>query len=402
MLTIGLMKNTVQNYAWGSTSAIQELLGQPRTDHDPEAELWMGAHPKGPSRVKYQDRWLSLADLIDAHPQDILGKQVAEKFNNQLPYLFKVLAAAKPLSIQAHPELEQARKGFESENKKEIPLDAAVRNYKDPNHKPECICALSNFWALYGFRDIADILMLLGKICPIGLGKELQQLNNRQNSNGLKAFFTNLMTMGNEQKKQVADEATRYAQRYQEADPAFQWTVRLAAEYPGDVGLLAPCFLNLIQLKPGQALFLPAGELHAYLEGTGIELMANSDNVLRGGLTPKHIDVPELLRVLNFKPRTIEVLQPAPGDSMEKLYPSFAEEFVLSVISIANGENYQKSNLHSAEILLCIDGEANLTGSKGTRIQVKKGDSAFIAAATGSYSINGEAVFYKAAVPIQS
>ena len=399
MLTIGLMKNTVQNYAWGSTSAIQKLLGQPSAVNEPAAELWMGAHPKAPSRVKYQDRWLSLADLIALHPQDILGKRVAEKFNNQLPYLFKVLAAARPLSIQAHPDLEQARKGFETENKKGVPLDAAHRNYKDANHKPECICALSNFWALYGFRDIADILMLLDKICPKGLNKELQQLNKINNTGGLKAFFTELMTMGNDQKKQVTAEATRYAQRYQEEDPAFQWTVRLAAEYPGDVGLLAPCFLNLIQLKPGQALFLPAGELHAYLEGTGIELMANSDNVLRGGLTPKHIDVPELLKVLNFTPRRIDILQPTPGDGMEKKYTGFAEEFELSVISIAGDDNYRNSNLFSAEILLCIEGEANLKDSGENRIQMKKGDSAVIAAATGSYSISGKAVFYKAAVP---
>ena len=399
MLTIGLMKNTVQNYAWGSTSAIQELLGQPSAVNEPAAELWMGAHPKAPSRVKYQDRWLSLADLIALHPQDILGKRVAEKFNNQLPYLFKVLAAARPLSIQAHPDLEQARKGFETENKKGVPLNAAHRNYKDANHKPECICALSNFWALYGFRDIADILMLLDKICPKGLNKELQQLNKINNTGGLKAFFTELMTMGNDQKKQVTAEATRYAQRYQEEDPAFQWTVRLAAEYPGDVGLLAPCFLNLIQLKPGQALFLPAGELHAYLEGTGIELMANSDNVLRGGLTPKHIDVPELLKVLNFTPRRIDILQPTPGDGMEKKYTGFAEEFELSVISIAGDDNYRNSNLFSAEILLCIEGEANLKDSGENRIQMKKGDSAVIAAVTGSYSISGKAVFYKAAVP---
>ena len=399
MLTTGLLKNTVQNYAWGSTSAIQELLGQPCIEAEPAAELWMGAHPKAPSRVKYQDRWISLADLITLHPQDILGKPVAEKFNNQLPYLFKVLAAAKPLSIQAHPELEQARKGFESENKKGIPLDASHRNYRDANHKPECICALSNFWALYGFRDIADILMLLGKICPIGLGEELQKLNKLMNSNGLKAFFTELMTMGNDQKKQVTDEATRYAQRYQKEDPAFQWTVRLAAEYPGDVGLLAPCFLNLIQLKPGQALFLPAGELHAYLEGTGVELMANSDNVLRGGLTPKHIDVPELLKVLNFTPRRIEILEPTSGGRVEKLYAGFAEEFVLSVISIAGGDNYRNSNIHSTEILLCTEGEANLRDSSENSFQIKKGDSAVIAAVTGSYSIVGKAVLYKAAVP---
>jgi mannose-6-phosphate isomerase len=400
MLTIGLMKNTVQHYAWGSTSAIQKLLGQTESDHEAAAELWMGAHPKAPSRVKYQGQWLSLADLIARYPQDILGKQIAKKFDNRLPYLFKVLAAARPLSIQAHPELAKARKGFESENNKGIPLEAAHRNYKDANHKPECICALSSFWALYGFRDIADILLLMGKICPVGLRRELEQLKEHPDNGGLRVFFTKLMTMTAEQKKRVIAEATHLTQRYLEEDPAFQWTARLGAEYPGDIGLLAPCFLNLIQLIPGQALFLPAGELHAYLEGTGIELMANSDNVLRGGLTTKHIDVPELLSVLNFIPRRIEILQAMPEDGMEKFYTSLAEEFVLSTISIAGDDDYRKSNVQSAEILLCIEGEANLEDSSKNSIPVKKGDSAVISAAAGSYSINGDAVFYKAAVPV--
>ena len=398
MLTIGLMKNTVQNYAWGSTSAIQKLLGQTASDHEPAAELWMGAHPKAPSRVKYQGQWLPLDDLIARYPQDILGKQIAKKFDERLPYLLKVLAAASPLSIQAHPELTQARKGFESENIKGVPLEAAHRNYKDANHKPECICALSSFWALYGFRSIADILLLMGKICPVGLRSELEQLKKYSDSGGLKEFFTKLMTMETEQKKRVIAEATHLTQRYLEEGPAFEWTARLATEYPGDIGLLSPCFLNLIQLKPGQALFLPAGELHAYLEGTGIELMANSDNVLRGGLTPKHIDVPELLSVLNFIPRRIEILQAMPEDGMEKFYTSLAEEFVLSAISIAGDDDYRKSTVQSAEILLCIEGEANLEDSNKNRIQIKKGDSVFISAAAGSYSINGDAVFYKAAV----
>ena len=401
MLTIGLMKNTVQKYAWGSTSAIQELLGQTNSVPEPAAELWMGAHPKAPSRVQYKGRWVSLADLISGHPQDILGKQIAKKFNNQLPYLFKVLAAARPLSIQAHPGLEQARKGFDIENNKGVAPDAAHRNYKDANHKPECICALSSFWALYGFRDIAEILALMGKICPVGLSSELEQLQNHPDPGGLKFFFTQLMTMKTGQKKQVINEAIHHSKRLLEKNPAFQWTARLAAEYPADIGLLAPLFLNLIRLKPGQALFLPAGELHAYLEGTGIELMANSDNVLRGGLTSKHIDVPELLKVLNFAPRPVEILRAIPKDGMEKIYPSLAQEFVLSAITIDGGNVYRKSNIQSAEILLCIDGKAYLEdSSRKDCIQVKKGDSAIISAASGSYSIHGDAVFYKAAVPV--
>ena len=401
MPTIGLLKNTVQKYAWGSTSAIQELLGEKNFSREPVAELWMGAHPKAPSLVNLDGQWTALNDLIAQNPQAILGNQVAKKFHNQLPYLFKVLAAAKPLSIQANPGLDQANKGFEIENNQGIPINAAHRNYKDANHKPECICALSSFWALYGFRSIADILSLVGKICPIGLSSELDRLKNHADPSGLKVFFSKLMSLEAKRKIQVIDEATQNAKQRLAQDPAFHWTAKLAVEYPLDIGLLSPLFLNLIELKPGQALFLPAGELHAYLDGTGIELMANSDNVLRGGLTTKHIDVPELLKVLNFSPRRIEILDQRQLDKTEKIYVSFAEEFVLSVLTISGNDVYQKSNIHSAEILLCTEGEAHLEDSGSNHIfHIKRGDAAIIFATAKSYILKGDAVFYKAAVPV--
>ncbi len=401
MLTIGLLKNTLQKYAWGSTTAIQELLGEKDFTNEPVAELWMGAHPKSPSLVNYKGQWISLADLIAKYPQAILGNQVAKKFHNQLPYLFKVLAAAKPLSIQAHPGLDLAKKGFENENKMGIPINAANRNYKDDNHKPECICALSSFWALYGFRSTIEILSLMNKICPIALKAELDRLKIHSDSSGLKQFFTDLMSMDTEQKKRVIDEAMQNAKPRSDENPAFYWMTKLAIEYPLDIGILSPLFLNLIKLEPGQALFLPAGELHAYLEGLGIELMANSDNVLRGGLTPKHIDVPELVKVLNFKPRQIEILQPMKKDKIERRYTSFAEEFVLSVISISDGEVYRNAKLRSIEILLCTEGEAHLEDSVSNRIlHIKRGDSAVISAAAKSYTLKGDAVFFKAAVPV--
>ena len=401
MLTIGLLKNTLQKYAWGSTTAIQELLGEKDFTHEPVAELWMGAHPRSPSLVNYKGQWISLADLIAKYPQDILGNQVAKKFHNQLPYLFKVLAAAKPLSIQAHPGLDLAKKGFENENKMEIPINAANRNYKDDNHKPECICALSSFWALYGFRSTTEILSLIDKICPIALNAELDRLRIHSDSSGLKQFFTDLMSMDTEQKKRVIDEAIQNAKPRSDENPAFYWMTKLAIEYPLDIGILSPLFLNLIQLKPGQALFLPAGELHAYLKGVGIELMANSDNVLRGGLSPKHIDVPELLKVLNFKPRQVEILKEKKKRKIERIYDSFAEEFVLSAISITEGEFYRNSNFQSAQILLCTEGEAHLADSGNKHIlHIKKGDSVFVSAAAISYTIQGDAVFYKATVPV--
>ena len=400
MRTIKLLKNTVQNYAWGSPTAIPELLGEQNPSHEPRAELWMGAHPKAPSLVNCDGRWLSLTDLIAKYPQEILGNDAALAFDNKLPYLFKVLAAAKPLSIQAHPSLDQAKKGFARESEHGIAMDAPNRNYKDDNHKPECICALSPLGAMSGFRNIPEILALTGKICPEGLAVELDMLKRQPDSRGLKRFFTDLMGMDSERRKRVVDEAVKNAHQSSDEDSVFHWMTKLSNEYPTDVGILAPLLLNLIELKPGEALFLPAGELHAYLEGVGMELMANSDNVLRGGLTPKHIDVPELLKVLNFEPRPVKILKAEKKSKNERVYASEANEFVLSVISISAGSAYQSSGSRSVEIMLCTEGMASLK-DEGTQesIIIKKGDSAIIPAAVICYSIVGDALIYKAAVP---
>jgi mannose-6-phosphate isomerase len=400
MQTIKLLKNSVQNYAWGSPTAIPELLGEQNPSHEPIAELWMGAHPKAPSLVNFDGQWLSLAELIAKYPQEILGNDVALAFDNKLPYLFKVLAAAKPLSIQAHPSLNQAKEGFERDTDRGIAMDAPNRNYKDDNHKPECLCALSPFWAMYGFRNIPDILALMGKNCSGELAAELDLFKNQPDSRGLKKFFTGLMTMDSQRQKRVVDEAVQNAHQYSDENSAFHWMTRLSNEYPTDIGILAPLLLNLIELKPGEALFLPAGELHAYLEGVGMEVMANSDNVLRGGLTPKHIDVPELLKVLSFKPRPANILKAVKKNKNERVYAGEADEFVLSVISTSAGSPYQSSESRSVEIMLCTDGTAYLE-DKGTQeiINIKKGDSAIIPAAVIGYSITGDALIYKAAVP---
>ena len=279
-------------------------------------------------------------------------------------------------------------------------MEAPNRNYKDDNHKPECICALSPFWAMSGFRNIFEILALTGKNCPVGLAGELDMLKRQPDPRGLKRFFTDLMTMDSERQKRVVDEAVQKAHQHSDEDFVFDWMTKLSNEYPTDVGILAPLLLNLIELKPGEALFLPAGELHAYLEGVGMELMANSDNVLRGGLTPKHIDVPELLKVLNFKPRPVKILEAVKKSKNERVYPSKANEFVLSVISTSAGSSYQSSESRSVEIMLCTDGTAFLK-DEGTQeiINIRKGDSAIIPAAVIGYSVVGDALIYKAAVP---
>jgi len=401
MTGICLLKNSIQEYAWGSYTAIPELLGNDSPANTPQAELWMGAHPKAPSKVKCNGKWRSLLELIDKNSQDILGEKVAQKFKNRLPYLFKVLAAAKPLSIQAHPSLGQAGEGFERESRLGIPLDAPNRNYKDDNHKPECICALSAFWALNGFRKIPDMISLMDKICPQGLKKEFDLFRHQPDSRGLKEFFKAMLTTDRTIQKQIINDAVKNAAQVKDKDKAYQWMIDLHEQYPADIGVFSPIILNLIRLEPGQAMFIPAGTLHAYLDGVGIELMANSDNVLRGGLTPKHVDVKELLNVLNFEEREINILKMEKINSCEHRYESHAQEFSLSVIAVKTDAGYFSLDKRCVEILLCTDGNAVVTDLAGNNsVAISKGMSILIPAVLEKYSIKGNAVFYKAAVPI--
>jgi len=401
MNRISIMKNTVQDYAWGSYTAIPELLGQKANVDKSQAELWMGAHPKAPSMVQCNSEWMSLLKLIETNPEDILGKRASKKFNNSLPFLFKVLAAAKPLSIQAHPSRDQAKEGFERENRLGIPFDAPHRNYRDPNHKPECICALTPFWALNGFRKISEMVSLFRKVNPKGLEEGVEALLKQPDSRGLKEFFRTLMTMDKERQKQIVDDAVNKASLLSNDDFCFQWMIKLHQEYPSDIGVLSPIFLNLVCLSPGQAMFLPAGEPHAYLDGVGIELMANSDNVLRGGLTPKHVDVKELMAVLTFGERSVEVIETEEQSETERVYPTRVEEFVLSVITLGKGLSHTSDENRSVEILLCTDGKATINEyGKNDAITIEKGNSVVVPASIPKYNIEGDAVFYKAAVPM--
>jgi mannose-6-phosphate isomerase len=396
-----VLKNTIQEYAWGSLTAIPELVGTTNPQNIPQAELWMGAHPKAPSRVEVHNQWISLLDLIEKNPEAILGKKIAQKFDGTLPYLFKVLAASRPLSIQAHPSLKQAKEGFERENAEGIPLNAPHRNYRDDNHKPECIFALTSFCALCCFRHRRETIAYLSKICPSGMNKELDELNQDQGAEGLKRFFSFLMNLEGSRCRQMISEAKQNVKAFAGDDPVFEWVRRLSSEYPDDVGIFAPVLLNLVCLEPGQAMFLAAGQLHAYLDGVGIELMANSDNVLRGGLTPKHVDVLELLNVLDFNEYEVEFLKPKNIDPCETLYTSPVEEFILSKIVLKPGDIYKGKKQRSAEILLCTDGAAALDDiGIGNRISLRKGVSVMIPAAVVGYEMKGEAVCYKASVPL--
>jgi len=399
MNRIGLLKNIVKEYSWGSYTAIPALLGKKPPYHKPQAELWMGAHPSGSSMIKTENGWESLYSLIREYPDEILGKTCAKKFGGELPFLFKVIAAAEPLSIQAHPNRSLAKKGFRRENRLGIPLDSSVRNYKDENHKPECVCALTEFEALCGFRKISNIVILFKKACPKNLGPEIAALEKRPDSSGLKAFISHLMRMGEDRKKRVILETAGNARRFVGDDPAFARITEFIECHPSDIGALSPLYLNLVRLSPGQAIFIPDRQLHAYLEGVALELMACSDNVVRGGLTKKHIDIPELLNIVNFNSHQVKIMLPVKKRN-EFIYKTPAREFILSKISVNSSETYAGSKRRNAEVILCFEGRAVIAGSEDDKFNMTKGKSVIIPASVKKYNISGKATLYKAAVPL--
>ena len=400
MKHIAYLNNTIQEYAWGSRTALAELMGQPSPADRPQAELWMGAHPKAPSFVVTESGSKSLLDLIHDQPIEILGKRVAEKFDGKLPYLFKVLAASEPLSIQAHPGTTAAQEGYAREEALAIPFDAPERNYKDPHHKPECLCALTSFWGLCGFRSISETATLLHRLCPDSLRALFDLLDNPIPDFSTQPFFQAIVQMSLRKQAEVIREAVRNAEACKQERPEYDWVVRLHHTYPSDIGVIFPAILNLVHLHPGQALFLEQGELHAYLNGVGIELMANSDNVLRGGLTAKHVDVAELMRILSFQEKTVDILLPERRERHVGVYRVPVQEFELSVITLGAGGAYTGQADRSVEILLCTSGKHRIAESGNPKpLTFDKGSSVLIPAAAPGYTIRGEGVIYKATVP---
>jgi mannose-6-phosphate isomerase len=390
------MQNPIQNYAWGSRTAIAELMGFKEASKQPQAEIWMGAHPKAPSKIWYGSNWRRLDHMIANHPESLLGSEVVQRYHGRLPYLFKILAVSKPLSIQAHPNAAQAKCGFENENRLNIPMTAGHRNYKDDRHKPECICALTPFWGLCGFRTMDRMLQLLDSVWPSNESDALYALRKKK----LEDFFAHIMTMPLPKRAQLVARAADKAKAISDQDPAYHWLLRLHTHYPDDIGVISPLLLNLVHLKPGQAIFLNAGQLHAYLDGMGVELMANSDNVLRGGLTPKHVDLPELLRILDFAPRCLEILEPQASADAEKAYPSPVEDFRLSVIELQSNRAYVPGDRTTGpEILLCTHTESGIECKTNQQVlAMRPGRSFFVPAGVESYALQGSGTVFKAAM----
>jgi mannose-6-phosphate isomerase len=407
------LKNRIKQYDWGSPEWIPRLLGLPNPGGEPWAELWMGVHPGAPSEAEAAGQLRPLPELIARDPRTLLGEKTAAAFGG-LPFLFKLLAAEKPLSIQAHPDQDQARAGWDRENLRGIPPDAPMRNYRDRNHKPEILCALSPFTAMCGFRElpeISDALACFARGAPPELGKALDALGRILEeappgedgvASALSRFLSGLFCLSGGEKAALsryaaasrADLCRLFPHRREE----WETVASFAALYPGDPALLSPLYLNLLHLEAREALYLPAGVLHAYVRGFGVELMANSDNVLRGGLTAKHVDMEELLRVLRFSPFKPRISRPAPGDDCFR-YPVECREFSLTLLRGTGGSRIFPGA--GPGIVVVTQGEAVFsTPGEGEIRRLRQGESAFIAAREkpGDLRLSGTFTLYAAGV----
>jgi mannose-6-phosphate isomerase len=396
---VHLLRGAVRTYAWGSRTAIAEFTGRPSPTAHPEAELWFGAHPGDPAYLQDGDREVSLLDAVRADPEGQLGTSTVSRFGDALPFLVKVLAADEPLSLQAHPSAEQAVEGFAREDRLNIPVSAPMRNYRDRSHKPELLVALGRFEALAGFRPVAATVELLRALAVPQLEPAINLLSGQSEPDGLRALFTTWITAPqphlDELVPAVLDGAINYVRDGHTRFEAEAKTVlELGERYPGDAGVLASLLLNRITLRAGEGIYLPAGNLHAYLQGVGVEVMANSDNVLRGGLTPKHVDVPELLRVLDFAPTPDLVLRPESGRAgIEMIYRTPAPEFAVSVLEIGGEylghEVDAPAHQDGPQVLVCTDGSATVN-AKATTLTMERGSAAWVAADDGPIRVLAE------------
>lgn len=373
-----LLEGSLRTYPWGSRTLIADLKGEESPSARPEAEIWFGAHPGSPSTIGGK----ALNEVIAANPEEALGARVATEFENELPFLLKILAAGAPLSLQAHPSLEQAREGFARENAAGIDLGASNRNYRDPNHKPELIVALTEFIAMAGFRPLRNTLNIFDALACESLDRYRSMLTVDNEEESLRALFTTWITIPIGKRHELIDALISAAHSYLETSDrdeeiafVLSHVIELNEQYPGDVGVLGALLLNFYKLAPGEALYLDAANLHAYISGLGVEIMANSDNVLRGGLTSKYVDVPELVRVLDFNS-----LENARVDVEEEgataHYPVPINEFQLYRVSIQGEEQAEHDG---PMIILCTSGTVSLEA--GERIlEVAAGHAAWVPA----------------------
>lgn len=414
-----LLQGRARDYSWGSHTAIPRLFGYGAAD-GPVAELWMGAHTSAPSFISdhpltrvYEpqadadDEHATLIEHIESDPVAALGADVVARHGAQLPFLLKIIAPDKPLSLQVHPSIEQAREGFEREDASGIARDCSTRCYPDTNHKPEMAYALTKFEALVGFRSPRRILGVLEGLDTEVTKRLHERISAAPNADGVRDAFTCLLDGEHvPTEAEVEDVVRACASRDAEDSPsprADAIVARLAKHFPGDPGVVASLLLNPVTLQTGEALFTPAGTVHAYLSGTAVEIMASSDNVLRAGLTPKHMDIPELLRVIETVAAPPIRIAPEKVSSVQSTFYVPVDDFEMSTIELRDASTSVMLRGTGPRILLCIRGAADVSvngaeGSRQTTI-LNTGQALFLDASDGPASVRGAGLFIQADVP---
>jgi len=358
MSKIFKLHNQIKHYEWGSAQILPEFLNQENLKGLPFAEMWMGTHKGGSSKVQLDDNG-SLTELSEV--------------SGDLPFLFKILAVEKPLSIQAHPDKTQAEEGFKKEEKSGLSIKSPKRNYKDTNHKPEIICALTPIKLMAGFREPQTIKKLFNDYIFVlpQLKEILTPVINSLARGQLTDFFRALFNLSGYERDYLSSIINNYESKIQSgsiSDEEWNLIKYFCSVYPGDPASLSPLYLNYIELKPGQAIFVPAGILHAYISGFAVELMSNSDNVLRGGLTPKHVDISELLNILRFEPFIPQVITPSESADWFCYNTQCSNEFELACMS-----KEQKFPGNTPAMCIVTEGEVKVDDKT-----FKKGESFFI------------------------
>lgn len=379
---VALMEGSLRNYAWGSRTALAELTGRPSPSPHPEAELWYGAHPEAPSALPgaRPGESADLLQRISADPDSELGDSAT---GGRLPFLLKLLAADQALSLQAHPTLDQAREGYARENEAGLPLGSPSRNYKDDNHKPELLVGLTRFEALAGFRPVERTRALLAALGVPELDRYTDLLSGvAGDAEGLRALVTTWISLPPQRRLELIDavlDACRRLIAAVDEGTAEAWmagpaqaALDLSEQHPGDAGILVSLLLNHVVLEPGQALFLAAGNLHAYLKGTGVEVMANSNNVLRGGLTTKHVDVPELMKVVDFSATPDPVQRPREDGTFIVPVPEFR-------LRAVDGSTV---DVQGPSIVLATEGSVEVGGADGRGVVLAAGQAAWVPASS--------------------
>jgi phosphomannomutase len=408
--TLIRLQCAVQHYAWGDPDFIPILLGTTNAERTPFAELWIGAHPDAPSQALLNDKAIPLNELIASEPERILHRDVAARFGAHLPFLMKVLGAAAPLSLQAHPNKAAAEEGFAREERAGLPLNARQRNYRDRNHKPELIVALTDFYGLRGFRPLHDIALEFETTPEF---RDLA-LHFQPNAASLREIYSQLMTWSQDRVDQTLRplmqrlDAEHQRKAFTRSNREY-WLLRADREYSRDGhhdrGLFSIYLLNLVHLRPGEGMYLPSGILHAYLEGAAVEIMANSNNVLRGGLTPKHVDVAELLKNVTFEGEEAEILTARPvTGSTERRFSTPADEFELSAIELSAHHSHPSDNDHSVEVFLITSAtpDARLTLKIDGGTETFQRGAAFLITAGTPYELSADSdiTAFKTAVPL--